>query len=361
MAEGPQPVDSQTLQEKLDELDNIPLFMKSLPEDEADNPTIAALQSLAHEGPPDEVAQNFKEHGNEYFKGKRYREAISFYTQGIDANPPDPTLKEALYCNRAAASLGLKNYGSALRDCAEAIKVNSKSPKGHYRSAQALIELERWEEALDCCTRALSHDSKSDIKVLLEKATKKKEEGERKEKEKQERLEKEKVQERMLRMALRSRNIMLPPLLRNSPNTKPDDYPHFDPEDPTYQTLIIPVYFEYPEHGTFDVIPQYVEDTPFALHLGEMFPPKVPSPGWDKQGKYVNGNLVVYASTKRKRLLKVGKNMSLRDVCNAAKAKEGDKEPDGLELTDGHLTVAVVSKGEYEKRWVEDFKKVRES
>ncbi|KAK7060198.1 HSP70/90 co-chaperone [Paramarasmius palmivorus] len=381
MAEGPQPIDQQTVQAKLDDFDNHPLFMKSLPEDEASNPTIAALQSLAYEGPPDgkeEVAQNFKERGNEYFKGKRYREAISFYTQGIDVNPPDISLKEALYCNRAAANLALsmhydfesffatvlikqvENYGTALRDCAEAIKVNPRSPKGHYRSAQALIELERWDDAIDCCTRALSHDPASDIKVLLEKAKTKKEEKERKEREKQDKLEKEKLQERMLRAALRSRNIILPPLLKNNPIPKPDDYPHFDPEDPSYNTLIIPVYFEYPEYGTYDVIPEFVEDTPFALHLEEMFPPKVPSPAWDKHGKYVNGNMVVYASTKQKRLLRVGKNMSLRDLCNAAKAKEGAKEPDGLELVDGHLTVAVVSKGDYEKKWVEDFKKMRE-
>jgi hypothetical protein len=54
-----------------------------------------------------EVAQNFKEQGNDYFKGKRYREALGFYTQGVDAKPTDPVLQEALLCNRAACSLEL--------------------------------------------------------------------------------------------------------------------------------------------------------------------------------------------------------------------------------------------------------------
>lgn len=54
-----------------------------------------------------EIAQNFKEQGNDYFKGKRYREALNFYTQGIDAKPSDPVLLEGLLCNRAACNLEL--------------------------------------------------------------------------------------------------------------------------------------------------------------------------------------------------------------------------------------------------------------
>jgi len=55
-----------------------------------------------------EVAQNFKEQGNEYFKGKRYRDAISFYNQGVDAKPTDSSILEALLLNRAACNLELR-------------------------------------------------------------------------------------------------------------------------------------------------------------------------------------------------------------------------------------------------------------
>ena len=55
-----------------------------------------------------EVAQNFKEQGNDYYKGKRYREAVGFYTQGLEANPTDTLLHEALLCNRAACNLELR-------------------------------------------------------------------------------------------------------------------------------------------------------------------------------------------------------------------------------------------------------------
>lgn len=54
-----------------------------------------------------EIAQNFKEQGNDYFKGKRYREALGFYSQGVDAKPEDKSLLEALLCNRAACNLEL--------------------------------------------------------------------------------------------------------------------------------------------------------------------------------------------------------------------------------------------------------------
>jgi len=87
-----------------------------------------------------------------------------------------------------------------------------------------------------------------------------------------------------------------------------------------------------------------------------MFPPQAPPPDWDKAGQYTANILVVYAMTRRKRLLKVGKKMTLRDVCIAAKAKEGEPK-DGLELKDGCLTFVVVPKGEVEQNWVDEFKR----
>jgi small subunit ribosomal protein S7e len=89
-----------------------------------------------------------------------------------------------------------------------------------------------------------------------------------------------------------------------------------------------------------------------------MFPPQAPRPEWDKRGEYVDGQLVVYAMTRRKRLLKVGKKMTLIDVCKAAKGKEGEPR-DGLEVKDGCLTFVVLPKGDVEKKWIEDFKKSR--
>lgn len=119
------------------------------------------------------------------------------------------------------------------------------------------------------------------------------------------------------------------------------------------------MFFLYPQHATSDVISEFAEDTSFADHIATMFPPQAPPPEWDRKGEYVDGQLVIYAMTHRKRLLKVGKKMTLRDVCKAAKAKEGDPK-DGLEVKDGCLTFAVLPKGDVEAKWVEEYKKTRD-
>ncbi|KAI0253109.1 hypothetical protein BJV78DRAFT_1196741 [Lactifluus subvellereus] len=62
------------------------------------------------------VAQNFNEQGNDYFEGKRYREALGFYMQGVEAEPADRRLREALLLNRAACNPELRNYGLVFRD-----------------------------------------------------------------------------------------------------------------------------------------------------------------------------------------------------------------------------------------------------
>ncbi|RPD67088.1 40S ribosomal protein S7 [Lentinus tigrinus ALCF2SS1-7] len=343
----PQPI---PLDEKLAAFDNVPLFMKSLPEDSSEDVALSALQALVHEGTPDENAQNFKEQGNEYFKGKRYREALGFYSQGVDAKPEDKILLEALLCNRAACNLELKNYGSVLRDCSKAISINAHSSKAYYRSALALVALERYDEALDCCDRCLQFDKDNkSIQGVREKAAKLKGEKERKERERQERIRQEQLEKERLRAAYRERNIIVNRVPDNVTSTPYE--PHFDPEDSTNSSMIFPVLFMYPQYATTDLISHFHEDTPFSAHLSAMFPPNSPQPEWDKKGEYVDGNLVVFGWTKRRRLLKIGKKMTLRDVCKAAKAKDGEPV-DGIEMNDGTLSFVVLPKGKEEQKWM---------
>ncbi|CAK5262474.1 unnamed protein product [Mycena citricolor] len=339
---GPErPRSKATFEEKMAELDSIPLFMKSLPEESTDDPMIAALQK---------VAENFKDQGNDYFKGRRYREAQGFYTQGIDAKPTDPVLHEALLCNRAAANLELSKCW--------AITLNARSSKAYYRSALALVALDRAEEAIDCCDRCLQFDSENKgVQSVRAQTQSKKDAKEKKEREKQERLRKEQEARYKMLAAFKERNLIV---LKKKDDLDNPYEPHFDPEDPTGTSLIIPVFFLYPQYATSDIIPEFVEDTPFSSHLAVMFPPQAPPPAWDTKHEYVDGKLAVYAMTRRKRLLKVGKKMSLREVCTAAKEKEGELK-DGLELKDGCLTFVVLPKGDAEKKWIDEYKATRDS
>ena len=240
------------------------------------------------------------------------------------------------------------------------------------------MSLGRIDEALDCCNRCLAYDTDNlGIKVLRERALTVKKDTDRKERDKQERLRREGEDKMKMQIAFRVRFFGLPLLLvsysvgffhqeRNLVNLpKPGGsvspvVPHFDPMDPTGSTLILPVFFLYPQYATSDIISQFVEDTTFRAHLETMFPPNAPAPEWDLRREYIPENLVTYVPTHRKRLLKVGKGMTLRDVCKVAKAKEGQPR-DGLEVKDGCLSFVVMPKGELERKWVEEFKQLRQA
>jgi hypothetical protein len=129
--------------------------------------------------------------------------------------------------------------------------------------------------------------------------------------------------------------------------------PSFDPEDKT--SMFFPVFFLYPQYAMSDTIAEYQEQTTFSAHLAFMFPPEGQRPEWDKNGEYTTDNLVVYAITKRKRLLKIGKKMTLRDIFAAASGKAG--VTDGMELKNGCLSFVVLPKGEVEADWVQKFKR----
>lgn len=355
---GPEEAPESDFGEKMAAMEKLPLFTKSLGGEDTDNVAMQALQSLAYEGTPDEIATNFKEQGNDYFKGKRYREAAGFYTQGIDANPTDNVLLEALLCNRAACNLELQNYGSVLRDCSKAMTINPKSLKSFYRSALALLALDRLDEALDCCERCLSFEgSNQAVRDVRDRVAKVKTEKDCRQREREERLLKERGERQLLQAALKERHLFW----TTSPQgTSENPYsPYFDPDDSSKSTLVLPVFFLYPQHATSDVISDFVEDTTFSAHLSQMFPPQAPAPGWDERGEYTATTLVVYAMTRRKRLLKVGRKMTLRDVCSAALEKSGEPT-DGLELKDGYLRFAVVPRGEVEQKWVAEFKSTRD-
>lgn len=131
-----------------------------------------------------------------------------------------------------------------------------------------------------------------------------------------------------------------------------DHKPRFDEEDPNQNALIFPVHFLYPQHATSDLVPDFHEDTSFGEHLSVMFPPNAELPDWDKTGEYVNGRLSIYAATSKRRLLKIGRKMTLRDVI-----REGGKDGDGLELQGDCLAFIVVPRGEVETNWIAEFKK----
>jgi hypothetical protein len=329
------------------------------------------------------VATNFKNQGNEYFVAKRYKEARNFYTQGIDAYPTDTKLQETLLTNRAACNLELENYGMTLKDCSQALGLNPRSTKAFYRSAKALMALDRFVEAVDCCDHALLlEEGNTAAKQLKAKIEARKVIVERKEAETKELQRREQEGKVAIGKALLARGVWV------EISKKPPDNPnpaHFDPDalpaqsspslpllcekkwivpDSIRTPLIFPVLFLYPAHFQSDLISHFHEDTTIASHLDMMFP--IESRGalpWDTKGEYISSNLNVYATSKSKRLLKLGKKITLREILDKG-ARDADKakgiERDGIVMMDGFISLVILPKGEGEQKWIEQFKLERD-
>ena len=123
------------------ELNRMPFFMTELPEDDGEeNVLVEALKSMAYEGTRDQIAENFKNQGNEAVGEKRWTDAREFYTKAISAlhgpkvpshleegNPmlkvveleddetiekKERALEEACLANRALCQLEMSTYAS---------------------------------------------------------------------------------------------------------------------------------------------------------------------------------------------------------------------------------------------------------
>lgn len=100
-------LNSVSREEFLKEMERHPLFMHNLDPTAEENLELEALQALAYEGTPTEIAANFKTQGNEAYREKRFRDALEFYSKGLAAKCGDEELENTLLLNRAAVNLEL--------------------------------------------------------------------------------------------------------------------------------------------------------------------------------------------------------------------------------------------------------------
>jgi hypothetical protein len=195
-----------------------------------------------------------------------------------------------------------------------------------------------------------------------------------------------KVGKEALRRAILHRGI----IQTNTPSPPDNPHPaHFDPtgipeDPPLYQpgdpreankwypptvdhAVVFPAFLLYPAASTSDLITRFHEDATFGDQLEAMFPTSpqatdVPWADWDSEHEYFCDNLVIYAETSTRKLLKVGKNLTMHDVFSKAAAlSEGPEHKDGLVMRDGLLSFFVLPKGAKEKQWVERYKASRDS
>jgi hypothetical protein len=91
-------IKSQATAEVLTEMNRMPLFMTNLDDTDGDggeNIALEALKAMAYEGTRAEIAENFRQQGNECARAKQWTDAKEFYDKAVAAlkgpqNNPDP-------------------------------------------------------------------------------------------------------------------------------------------------------------------------------------------------------------------------------------------------------------------------------
>ncbi|OMO86278.1 Tetratricopeptide TPR-1 [Corchorus capsularis] len=91
---------------------------------------------------PDAASE--KELGNEYFKQKKFKEAIDCYSRSIALLPT-----AVAYANRAMAYLKIKKFQEAEDDCTEALNLDDRYIKAYSRRATARKELGKLKESVE--------------------------------------------------------------------------------------------------------------------------------------------------------------------------------------------------------------------
>ncbi|CAP67255.1 uncharacterized protein PODANS_1_22650 [Podospora anserina S mat+] len=250
------------------------------------------------------------------------------------------TLLEQLYVNRAACHLELKNYRSCTLDCAAALRLNPKNVKAFYRSAKALLAVNKIVESDDACARGLEIDSSNAaLQQLAKEIIAKNETVTAHKKAEEKRAADARRKEVLLKAALEARNI------KTRSTGKPPDMEDAhvqlvpDPLDPQ-SSLSVPTMLLYPADYESDFIKAFNETESLEQHFGYVFP--LP---WDRENKYTANNVECYVETVSGGLAKVGKKVSLLKVLSSG----------NVEIVDDLLKIFVVPKGKAEG-WVKDWK-----
>ncbi|AGO13611.1 AaceriAGL268Cp [[Ashbya] aceris (nom. inval.)] len=343
----------KTTDEVLGELNRMPFFMTKLaPGDEAsgENVELEALKALAYDGEPHEVAENFKNQGNDLYKVKRFRDARVMYNKGIEVKCEDARVNELLLLNRAACELELKNYRRCINDCRAALQLNAKNPKAFFRIGKAFLQLDKLEEAAEATNFGLRVDPENEALLSLLSAISKKEKAKQEREQKLEASRKEAERSAsILEAAMAIRNIHViaskqRPDLLEAAKIKLDN-----PEDIESQ-LIFPAMIMYPTTGEFDFIATVSElSTPSELlELVLQRPPE-----WFEQRGHEGfsaTSLVAYMETGSGGLIKVGKKAKFHDVLKMEKPV--------VPLFDDALRVYFVPKAESEA-WLNKWDKTK--
>lgn len=151
-----------------------------------------------------------------------------------------------------------------------------------------------------------------------------------------------------------------------SPNDDidPSTLPFLDPAlptDPTTAELICRVALVYPQHAQTDLIIRFSTYDTLGAHLDSVLP-EGEYPPWDTKQEYTSRSVNVYVRTRRGRVLKLGRNKTLAEMCASVRATGKDKGlDDGLVVGQGVIAFVVVPRGsEAEAKYLKSVKEEKD-
>ncbi|KAJ6126576.1 hypothetical protein N7523_002188 [Penicillium sp. IBT 18751x] len=333
-------VKSHSKEELLAMMNKTPLFMTDIEnagDENGENVLLDALQAMQNEGTRGEVAQGFKDQGNEAVQELRWIDAKEFYTKAIAViyakedkweKPEDPEeekkllrkMEELSHINRALCNLELGNYRACTLDCATTLKLNPKNVKAFYRSSMALLKLDKADEAEDAASRGLLIDPENkSLQTSAKKIAERKAAVARMAAKRKAEEDLARRQNLVLSTALRARQIR---------TRKTDQPPEMedakiklvpDPLSPE-SSVEFPAVFLYPMDAQSDFVKGFSELHSITDHLEYIFP--LP---WDTKNEYSINNVECFMQTVSGGLIKAGKKLPLLQILTGGKVEVVDE------------------------------------
>ncbi|CAG8602882.1 5846_t:CDS:2 [Racocetra persica] len=133
---------------------------------------ISEFSSVFRPNAPDDKSFQAVFRANNYYSKKDYESAIEEYSKALSILQSSPETKKTsdfaalVFSNRSASFFQRKKWKHAVKDAEQVIRIRPEWPK-----AEALVQLEKYEEALDCYHVAQQKDPRNtQIQHRIEKA-----------------------------------------------------------------------------------------------------------------------------------------------------------------------------------------------